>query len=129
MRADDRPVNRRRIFPLFLITRSHMDQTSTGLIALLKSPGPQPEAWNRFVSFYAGEVLRWARGQGFQEADAEDAAQTVLANIRELLKGYQRVPGKSFGGWLFRVTANECRARRRRFPRGSSPRGSPRWHG
>ena len=80
----------------------------------LKRSDPQPEAWCRFVEFYTGELMRWARSHGLQEADAEDVTQTILMDIRELLQGYQRIPGKSFGSWLFRVTANECRTRLRR---------------
>jgi RNA polymerase sigma-70 factor (ECF subfamily) len=91
-----------------------MGQASTSLLDLLRGPGPQPEAWSRFINLYADELLMWARKHGLQPEDAQDVAQSILTNIRELLKAYRREPGKSFGAWLRCVTVNECRQRLRR---------------
>lgn len=90
---------------------------TTTLINRLQQSGPQPEAWGLFAELYAGELLAWARRHGLREADAEDVAQSILTNIRELLRGYERREGTPFGRWLFRVTANACRTRLRRLAR------------
>jgi len=81
--------------------------TSLTLLDLLREPG-NPDAWDRFARLYAPLLLRWAELQGFQEADAQDLAQTVLIKLIRLLPGYQRHDGQTFRGWLFTICRNEC---------------------
>jgi RNA polymerase sigma-70 factor (ECF subfamily) len=87
--------------------------TSPTLLDLLRQPN-QPEAWVRFVRLYTPLLLVWSRRQGFQEADAEDLVQEVLVKLVHELPTYERGVQQSFRGWLFRVTANQCRDFRRR---------------
>jgi RNA polymerase sigma-70 factor (ECF subfamily) len=87
--------------------------TSSTLLNRLRQPD-QPDAWRRFVHLYAPLLLVWARRQGLREADAEDLVQEVLLKLVRELPAYQRTEGQSFRGWLFRVTANQCRDFRRR---------------
>jgi RNA polymerase sigma-70 factor (ECF subfamily) len=87
--------------------------TSSTLLDRLRQPR-QPEAWRRFVQLYAPLLFVWARRQGLREADAEDLVQEVLVKLVRELPAYRRVEGQSFRGWLFRVTANQCRDFRRR---------------
>ncbi|HXG09177.1 MAG TPA: sigma factor, partial [Gemmataceae bacterium] len=77
-----------------------MPTTSLTLLERLRQPN-QPDAWDRFVRLYAPLLLQWAHHQGFQDADAEDLAQTVLVKLIRLLPNYQRAEGQSFRGWLF----------------------------
>ncbi len=51
---------------------------------------------------------------GLQDADAADLAQEVLVKLMDALPRYTRDTGQSFRGWLYRVTANQCREFRRR---------------
>jgi RNA polymerase sigma-70 factor, ECF subfamily len=82
--------------------------TSLTLLDRLRQPD-QTEAWNRFVNLYAPLLVRWAELQGFQDADAEDLAQTVLLKLIRLLPVYKRTDGQTFRGWLFTICRNECR--------------------
>ena len=85
-----------------------MPTTSLTLLDRLRRPG-NPEAWDRFVHLYAPLLVRWAQLQGFQGADAEDLAQTVLVKLIRLLPGYEPRDGRTFRGWLFTICRNEGR--------------------
>jgi RNA polymerase sigma-70 factor (ECF subfamily) len=87
--------------------------TSLTLLGQLRLPD-QPAAWGQFVQLYTPLLEKWARRQGFRDADAADLTQEVLVKLMKELPDYQRGPGQSFRGWLFRVTANVCRDFRRR---------------
>ena len=85
-----------------------MPTTSLTLLDRLRRPG-HPDAWDRFVRLYAPLLVRWAHLQGFQNADAEDLAQTVLVKLIRLLPGYECRDGRTFRGWLFTICRNEGR--------------------
>jgi len=85
-----------------------MSTTSLTLLDRLRQPG-HPEAWERFARLYSPLLIRWAEFQGFQDADAEDLAQTVLVKLIRLLPRYERADGQTFRGWLFAICKNECR--------------------
>jgi RNA polymerase sigma-70 factor (ECF subfamily) len=87
--------------------------TSLTLLERLRAPG-ETDAWNRFARLYAPLLHAWARQQGLQEADAADLTQEVLVKLMAELPRYTRREGDSFRGWLYRVTANQCRDFRRR---------------
>jgi RNA polymerase sigma factor (sigma-70 family) len=72
------------------------------------------DAWSRFVQLYTPLLQKWAKQQGLQEADAADLTQEVLVKLMDELPHYTRGEGQSFRGWLYRVTANQCRDFRRR---------------
>jgi RNA polymerase sigma-70 factor (ECF subfamily) len=90
-----------------------MPTTSPTLLAQLRQPN-QPQAWERFIQLYTPLLLGWARRQGFHDADAQDLVQEVLVKLVQALPSYERGPGQSFRGWLFRVTCNQGRDFRRR---------------
>jgi RNA polymerase sigma-70 factor, ECF subfamily len=87
--------------------------TSLTLLDRLRAPG-HTDAWNRFVQLYRPLLHTWAKRQGLQDADAADLTQEVLVKLMSELPHYARGAGQSFRGWLFRVTANQCRDFRRR---------------
>jgi RNA polymerase sigma-70 factor (ECF subfamily) len=87
--------------------------TSLTLLERLRQRTP-PDAWTRFVDLYTPLLLAWARRQGLQEADAADLVQEVFIKLMDELPRYVRGEGQSFRGWLYRVTANQCRDFRRR---------------
>ena len=87
--------------------------TSLTLLERLRAPG-RSDAWNRFVQLYTPLLRTWAKRQGLRDADADDLTQEVLVKLMDELPRYARGAGQSFRGWLYRVTANQCRDFRRR---------------
>jgi RNA polymerase sigma-70 factor (ECF subfamily) len=87
--------------------------TSLTLLEQVRTPG-RADAWNRFVQLYTPLLRGWAKRNGFQDADAADLAQEVLVKLIAELPKYRKGDGQSFRGWLYRVTANQCRDFRRR---------------
>lgn len=91
--------------------------TSHSLIARLRQPEVDSQAWDRFVTLYTELLYHWARGWGMQPADISDVIQDVLLVLLRDLKSYQPTPNGRFRGWLRMVTRNRVRAlRRKRFP-------------
>lgn len=91
--------------------------TSHSLIARLRQPEVDDQAWDRFVTLYTELLYHWARGWGLQAADISDVIQDVLLVLLRDLKSYQPTPNGRFRGWLRMVTRNRIRAlRRKRFP-------------
>ena len=69
-------------------------------------------AFDALLTRHESAVLRILRLLGVPPRDREDVAQEVFIKVFRHLKGYQR--GRSFGGWLYRVSvnaANDYRAR------------------
>jgi RNA polymerase sigma factor (sigma-70 family) len=82
--------------------------TSLTLLAQLRQRD-QPDAWERFVQLYRPLLHTWAKRQGFQDADADDLTHEVLIKLMGALPHYVRGEKDSFRGWLYRLTANQCR--------------------
>jgi RNA polymerase sigma-70 factor (ECF subfamily) len=90
-----------------------MHTTPVSLLEQLRRPGEQA-AWARFVRLYTPLLCLWARRLGLQGADAADLLQDVFVVLVEKLPEFRYDPHKRFRGWLWTITANKCRARRRR---------------
>lgn len=61
-------------------------------------------AFDTLLTRHESSVLRVLRLLGVPPRDREDVAQEVFIKVFRHLKGYQR--GRSFGGWLYRVSVN-----------------------
>jgi RNA polymerase sigma-70 factor (ECF subfamily) len=75
------------------------------LIRLLKSD--DKEAWEMFAKLYRARIQGWCRAKGLQESDAEDIAQTIVAEIHKKIPKYNRQQGR-FRDWLYTATRNAC---------------------
>lgn len=90
-----------------------MQTTSASLLVRLRRPG-EPESWERFVRLYSPMLYGWACGLGLQHADAADLVQDVFAALVQKLPEFEYDDHKRFRGWLWTVTRNKWRERRRR---------------
>lgn len=69
-------------------------------------------AWRRLYRTYAAKVFRWAILRGLRPAEAEDAAQEVLA-IAHRRFATCRAP-RAFDAWLYQITRKVVANQRRR---------------
>ncbi len=72
-------------------------------------------AFEGLLREHEAEVLRVARLLGVPAADREDVAQEVFIRVFRHLDSYR--PGRSFAGWLYRITVNACHDHRRQAAR------------
>jgi RNA polymerase sigma-70 factor (ECF subfamily) len=72
-------------------------------------------AFDTLLTRHESSVLRVLRLLGVPVRDREDVAQEVFIRVFRHLKGYQR--GRSFGGWLYRVSVNAANDYRSRAAR------------
>ena len=81
-------------------------ETQATLIARLRSADDQ-ETWNEFVRLYRPAIYRFARGQGLQDADAQDVTQKVLLSVAQAVESWEpdEKRGK-FRAWLAQITRN-----------------------
>ena len=59
---------------------SHPPETHPSLIVRIRDPSDR-EAWFEFVEVYRPVIIRLARAQRLQDADADDLAQQVLVSV------------------------------------------------
>jgi RNA polymerase sigma-70 factor (ECF subfamily) len=79
-------------------------------------------AFDTLLTRHESSVLRVLRLLGVPARDREDVAQEVFIRVFRHLKGYQR--GRSFAGWLYRVSVNaaqDYRVRASRTAREEAP--------
>ena len=94
-----------------------MDSTPVSLLERLRRPAEQA-AWERFVRLYTPLLCQWARRLGLRGADAADLVQDVFVVLVQKLPEFRYDPRRRFRGWLWTVTLNKWRERRRRAPSG-----------
>jgi RNA polymerase sigma-70 factor (ECF subfamily) len=90
-----------------------MDSTCPSLLERLRQPSEQ-RAWERFVQLYTPLLFTWARRLGLPEHDAADLVQDVLVQLVRKLPEFTYDRHQSFRGWLWTVTLNKWREKRRR---------------
>ncbi len=80
----------------------HANVTRASLLSRVRD-GSDHAAWREFDERYRELILRFCRRRGLQQADADDVAQTVLANLSKSLRGfeYDRSRGR-FRDYLYR---------------------------
>jgi RNA polymerase sigma factor (sigma-70 family) len=65
------------------------------------------DAWAEFAERYRDSLLRFCRGQGLQQADAEDVVQVVLAGLARSMPSFAYSPERGrFRDYLYRCTRN-----------------------
>ncbi len=79
-------------------------ETSLTLMELLREDPRNAMAWDRFVRRYHPTIYRWCRAWGLQEADAEDAAQDVLAKLTQKMSLFRYDESRCFRAWLKTIT-------------------------
>ena len=89
-----------------------METTSTSLLQRLRTPVDQ-EAWERFVTLYTPLMNHWARRLGLDGQDTDDLVQDVFALLVRKMPDFRYDRRQSFRGWLWTVTLNKHRERRR----------------
>ena len=83
--------------------------TQPSLLLRLRDAADAP-AWSQFVDIYAPLIYDFARKRGFQDADAADLTQEVLAVVSQSIRRFEYDPYRgSFRGWLFTVVVNKFR--------------------
>jgi RNA polymerase sigma-70 factor, ECF subfamily len=76
--------------------------TRATLLALVRDSADD-EAWQRFERTYREMLIRYGRSRGLQQADAEDAVQTVFAKLAVGLRRFEYDPARGrFRDYLFR---------------------------
>lgn len=99
-----------------------VEQTRNSLLVRLRDP-LDGDAWERFVRIYLPPVFQLARRYGLQEADAADAAQTVLTEVHQRIGTFDYNPEKGrFRGWLKSVARSricDLLEKKRRQPQGA----------
>lgn len=91
-------------------------ETRQSLIAGVKSPHNH-QAWEEFVVIYRPLIYRMARRRGMQDADAQDAAQDILARVAGAIEHYEPRPDIRFRHWLRHVARNAILTALSRQPR------------
>jgi RNA polymerase sigma-70 factor (ECF subfamily) len=82
------------------------DLTQPSLLSRVRDPSDEA-AWREFETKYRELLIRFCRRQGWQQADAEDLVQTVMASLVRTLPGFVYDPQRGrFRDYLYRSVRN-----------------------
>jgi RNA polymerase sigma-70 factor (ECF subfamily) len=90
-----------------------MHTTPASLLERLRD-SEEKAAWERFVLLYTPLLYHWARRLSLSGQDADDLVQDVFVLLVRELPKFNYDPQKRFRGWLWSITLNKCRERKRR---------------
>jgi RNA polymerase sigma factor (sigma-70 family) len=79
-------------------------RTSASLLARLRRPEIDQEAWAEFVRRYGPLLYHWCRHWRVQEADAQDVTQAVLTRLVVKLQTFEYDATRSFRAYLKTLT-------------------------
>jgi RNA polymerase sigma-70 factor (ECF subfamily) len=89
-----------------------MHSTPASLLERLRLRDDQA-AWERFVQLYTPLLCHWGQRLGLKGPDLDDLVQDVFAILVRELPEFHYDPRKTFRGWLWTVTVNKVRQRKR----------------
>jgi RNA polymerase sigma-70 factor (ECF subfamily) len=75
-------------------------RTSLTLLGRLRADPRDQAAWGEFIARYGPKIVRWCRGWGLQESDAQDVTQDVLLKLNRLMATFVYDSSRSFRAWL-----------------------------
>lgn len=100
----------------------HFPETRHSLLFRIRDAA-DARAWSEFLEIYRPAIYRISRRRGWQDADAQDLTQIVLAKVANKIESFDPQGSAKFRTWLSRVCQNaitdELR-RRRDEPSGAS---------
>ena len=99
-----------------------MENTPPSLLERVRLSIDQ-QAWERFVQLYTPLLHHWARKLGVPDEDAADLIQYIFAVLVRRLPEFRYDARRRFRGWLWTITLNKWRERRRH--RLSTPQADP----
>lgn len=67
------------------------------------------QAWNELVALYGPLIFHWCMSMRLQSCDAADVKQDVFSVAASSMERFQRRPGSSLPGWLWKITQNKVR--------------------
>jgi RNA polymerase sigma-70 factor (ECF subfamily) len=98
---------------LFAGCNAMIDKTSVSLLERVRKLDDQ-ESWSRFVRLYTPLLYVWVRRLRLAPDEAEELVQDVFVTLVDKLPDFTYDPGRRFRGWLWTVTINKLRERRRK---------------
>jgi RNA polymerase sigma-70 factor (ECF subfamily) len=96
-----------------MLPRSFVDTTSQTLLERLRQAADEVD-WERFLNHYSPLRVHWARRLGLAGPDVEDPVREVFALLVRKLRDFHYQRDRRFRAWLWTVTLNKHRERRRR---------------
>lgn len=82
------------------------ESTESSLLVRVRDPGDD-QAWRAFDRKYRQLILRYCRGRGLQQSDAEDVRQVVMLSLSRSLRKFTYRPEMGrFRDYLMRVVKN-----------------------
>ncbi len=89
-------------------------EPSTSVSLLQRARDGDVQGWQNLAQLYGPVVYGWARRSGCQSADAADVMQETFAAVAKALPSFDHDnSGATFRGWLWTITRNKLRDRRR----------------